>query len=236
MKLKICEVITLSFTEKKLSSQEIQKMSEIFIHSAPFIVNLWDNKKNLLTTSKQAITIFDLENMQQYIDHFAELSPEFQPCGTPSMEKAFLVLDEAFEHGIAKFEWMHQKLNGEQLPMEITLVRIKHQNEYMVIAYSTDLRPIKEAMKKEQASYNMTRMFLDSAPFFIETWDSELNLLECNLTAAKLFGLTDAKEYIRIFKDFVPEYQPCGTLSSEKLPYLIKETIRKISLLPVSKL
>ena len=207
---------------KTMAEEESDDINEILINSAPFIINVWNDELNMVTTSEQAAVMFGFDDKKQYIERFSELSPEFQPCGTPSDEKVVHYLNHAFKHGYANFEWMHQTINGEPVPSEVTLVRFKHRGKYMLVSYASDLRLIKAAMAKVQESYEMTQMFVDSAPFFVEIWDDKLNLLECNQTAAKMFGLADTDEYMRIFDDLSPEYQPCGTLSSEKIFNVIK--------------
>ena len=206
---------------------ESNEINEILINSAPFIINVWDDSLNLVTTSNQAAKMFGFEDKKQYIDRFNELSPEFQPCGTPTSEKITNYLNYAFEHGYANFEWMHQTIDGEPMPSEITLVRFMRQNKYMLVAYASDLRPIKAAIQKVQESYEMTKIFLDSAPFFVEIWDSGLNLAECNQTAAKMFKLDNTEEYMKIFNDLSPEYQPCGTPSSEKILSVVDNAFKK---------
>jgi len=206
---------------------EANEINEILINSAPFIINVWDDELNIVTTSDQSAKTFGFEDKKEFIDRFNELSPEFQPCGTLTAEKIVKHLNSAFEHGYDNFEWMHQTINGEPLPSEITLVRFKRQNKYMLVSYASDLRPIKAAMAKVQKSYEMAQMFIDSAPLFVEVWDSKLNLIECNQTAANIFGLTDTKECMRIFSDLSPEYQLCGTPSKEKILTIVETAFRE---------
>ena len=130
--------------------QEAFELNKILVDSAPFVLNLFDDELNLLTTSDYAVTIFELESKQQYIDNFMELSPEFQPCGTPSAKKAKEMLAKAFNDGRNIFEWMHQTSKGEPLPMEIVAVRFKRSDKYMIAAYATDLRSVKAVLDSEK--------------------------------------------------------------------------------------
>ena len=211
-------------TEK---ARELNEINEILINSAPFIINVWDDGPNLIATSDQSAKMFGFDEKRQYIERFNELSPEFQPCGTPTAVKIVEVLNKAFDEGYNNFEWMHQTITGEPLPSEITLVRFIRQNKRFLVAYARDLRPIKAAMAKVQQSYEMAQSFIDEAPFFIEIWDDKLNLIECNKTAARMFELTDSDEYMRIFDELSPEFQPCGTPSAEKIMLLVKTAFRE---------
>jgi len=125
--------------------------SEMFFETSPFIMNIWSEELVMLKTSKKAVEVFDLDNQQTYIDRFSELSPETQPCGTPSGMKAVSFVKQAFETDEpVVFEWMHKKLNGELIPSEITLMRYNLGGKFFVAAFTVDLRQISEAIRREQ--------------------------------------------------------------------------------------
>ena len=52
-------------------------------------------------------------------------------------------ITKAFKDGYFRFEWMHKKLNGEPVPSEITLVRVKYKDGFIVAGYTRDLRELK---------------------------------------------------------------------------------------------
>ncbi|MCL1821059.1 MAG: ATP-binding protein, partial [Oscillospiraceae bacterium] len=90
--------------------------------------------------------LFGLSSKQEYLDTFFLLSPEFQPDGSPSSERAAELVREAFDVGYLQFEWMHQNLDKEQIPCEITLIRIKEKDDYIVAGYTRDIRKLKAAI------------------------------------------------------------------------------------------
>ena len=169
---------------------ETDEMNKIFLSSAPFIVNIWDDSLKLLATSPQAVRIFGLKDQRQYIELFDSLSPEFQPCGTRSAEKAAAYIRKAFEKGSAKFEWMHQTLGCEPVPCEIALVRFRRGNRNRVVAYTVDLRPVKAAMKREYEASKMNEILLNSAPFVMNLWDSDFRLISTTRQSLELFELS----------------------------------------------
>jgi PAS domain S-box-containing protein len=59
--------------------------------------------------------------------HPSELSPERQPDGESSREKADLNIQRALERGYQRFEWQHRRSSGEVFPVEVTLTRIPHR-------------------------------------------------------------------------------------------------------------
>lgn len=54
----------------------------------------------------------------------AEISPERQPDGRPSTEKAAAMIDTALRVGYHRFEWTHSRADGSNVPVEVTLTPI----------------------------------------------------------------------------------------------------------------
>jgi len=66
-----------------------------------------------------------------------------------------------------------------------------------------------------------TKIMLDATPICTNFWDKNLNIIDCNQEALKLFELSTKKEYQEMFHYLSPEYQPDGRLSREKSMELI---------------
>jgi len=137
--------------------REANEMNEIFLRSSPFVMNIWDDAYNLVSTSPQSIKMFGIPCQERYLERFHDLSPEYQPCGMPSHIKAIDCVKKAFSEGHAKFEWMHQTLSGEPMPTEVTLERFTRQGKQMVAAYTVDLRPVKAAIEEKQQAEDESR-------------------------------------------------------------------------------
>lgn len=150
--------------EEKMA--EAEERTQIMLDATPLCCNLWDKDLNNIDCNQEAVTLFDLSSKQEYLDKFFELSPKYQPCGTLSTEKAAINIHTAFSEGYCRFEWMHQKLNGEKMPCEITLVRVKYKDHFIVAGYTRDLRDL-----KTQAQWFQS--ILDSVPFpiTVTNWD-----------------------------------------------------------------
>ena len=56
--------------------------------------------------------------------HPSQLSPEFQPDGRSSREKADENTQIALDRGSHRFEWIHRRANGEDFPAEVLLTPI----------------------------------------------------------------------------------------------------------------
>ncbi len=56
--------------------------------------------------------------------HPSHLSPEFQPDGRPSAEKADEMIQIALERGSHRFEWVHRRVDGIDFPVEVLLTSV----------------------------------------------------------------------------------------------------------------
>ncbi len=196
--------------------READERTQIMLDATPLCCNFWDENYSNIDCNEEAARLFDLKNKQEYIDRFSELSPEYQPDGRLSSEKGMEKVRLAFKTGFQKFEWMHQKLNGEPIPAEITLVRVKRGDTYIVAGYTRDLRELKATLAKMREADERTQIMLDATPLCCNLWDENYNNIDCNAEAARLFDLSSKQEYLDRFAELSPEYQPDGRLSSEK--------------------
>lgn len=134
--------------ETRRSLRESSERTQLMLDSMPIVANFWNKDCKNIDCNLAAAKLFDLESKQEYLERFFELSPLVQPCGRPTPEMATEYISRAFEEGYARFEWMHQKLDGEPLPAEIILVRLRHRDQDIVVGYTHDLREVK-AMSAE---------------------------------------------------------------------------------------
>ncbi|MCL1854717.1 MAG: PAS domain-containing protein, partial [Clostridia bacterium] len=127
---------------------EAHEQTTLLLDAMPFACNWWDRSLRLSGCNEGTIRLFQLSGRQEFIDHFYDFSPEYQPDGKLSAEEAVIKLKKAFEEGRCVFEWAHQKRDGTPIPTEVTLIRIAHNNGYVVAGYVRDLREYKQMMNE----------------------------------------------------------------------------------------
>ncbi len=206
--------------------READERTRIMLDATPLCANFWDKDFNNIDCNQEAVKLFGLKDRQEYLERFYELSPEFQPDGVPSARKALEYVKKAFEDGWIRFEWMHQKLSGEPIPSEITLVRVKYRSDYIVVGYTRDLRELKAMLAKMREADERTQLMLDATPLCCNLWDRNFNNIDCNQEAVKLFELKDKQEYLERFFELSPEFQPDGRRTDEKALEYIKTAFR----------
>ena len=193
----------------------LEDLGDAFLNYAPGTMSAWDQNANVLAVNEQVLEMFGLDNKEQYINLlFTKLSPEFQPCGTPSSEKAKKYIDQAFSEGRVNFEWSHKTLSGEPLPVECTLVRVNRKVNPIVIGFAIDLRPIVEAHNEELEKLTKTEreatehydLMINTIPLLVNYWGQDHSLKGNNKASTEYYrqyieGASSPDEAYRIVHD-----------------------------------
>lgn len=189
------------------------------LDATPLCLNLWDKEYHNIMCNREAVKLFELDSEREYLDHFNLLSPERQPDGSLSSERAKEKIREAMQTGRIQFNWLHKKTDGELIPAEITLVRIdglEEDGSAMVAGYTRDLRDQIRAEKAERLMARRVRAVVDSSPLACVLWNMRQEVLDCNQIAVEMLGARDKEEVLHDFDSFLPIYQPDGSVSVEK--------------------
>jgi signal transduction histidine kinase/CheY-like chemotaxis protein/PAS domain-containing protein len=160
--LMMSNVINRNMQTVKL--READDRVRVMLDAVPMGANFWDKNYNIIDCNMESVKIFDLARKSEYCERFYELSPEYQPDGRQSKEKAIELLKKAFDQGYCRFEWMHQKINGEPVPCIITLVRVEYREDFIVAGYTYDLRELKNTiaqMNESRRSLNIMENILN---------------------------------------------------------------------------
>ncbi|MDR0456496.1 MAG: response regulator [Treponema sp.] len=216
----ILSVILMRISSEKNKSDERMR---IMFDAMPLGANIHNKDFDFFDCNEGAVNLFGLSNKKEYLEKFHQLSPEYQLDGELSSKKAAEFIDKAFAEGYYRFEWMHRKLNGESIPCEVTLVRVKYNKEYVLAAYMRDLREIKAAMNKLREADERTQVMFDATPLGATFWNRDFQLIDCNQEIVRLFDMSSKQECLGKFFQLSPKYQPDGGLSKEKVIGFIKK-------------
>ncbi|MGB7847064.1 MAG: EAL domain-containing protein [Candidatus Acidiferrum sp.] len=127
--------------QRRLGESE-NKYRALFEDSAD--ANWLMDEKGLLNCNSAALKMFGYAAAAE-MRHPADLSPPQQQDGTPSGKAAKQRLAAAFLNGKERFEWLHQRKNGEVFPAEVCLTALTLRRRPTLLATVRDITKRKEA-------------------------------------------------------------------------------------------
>jgi len=151
--------------EKKLLAEmyEANERTHAMLDATPIGCSVWDAELNHIDCNLEMVKLFEMSSKQEFLTRFFELSPEYQPNGKLSAELVKANLAAVFEKGYARFEQVHQLLNGTPVPCEITLVRVPQRNGYNICGYMRDLRELKKHEAEQERDRQRANTLLELA-------------------------------------------------------------------------
>jgi signal transduction histidine kinase/DNA-binding response OmpR family regulator len=130
--------------------READERAQILLGAAPVSCTLFDENNRAIDCNAETLKMLGIQDRGDYLDNHLKYSPEYQPDGVPSSEKAAAVTKKALETGYCRFEWTHIDANGQTVPCEVTLVRVKHRGQFVIAGYARDLREFKAMVRETQ--------------------------------------------------------------------------------------
>ena len=245
------EKITYQNSLQKI--QEAEDRAQILIDATPLCCNFWDEELNNIDCNEEALRMFGFSDRQEYLENFLNLWPQHQPDGEPSIDMFIEKLQTAFTTGYQRFEWMQQMPDGEPVPTEVTLVRVKYGDRFVVAAYSRDLRELKAYLAELKVAEDKLRQARDLAEHnaqaksdFLANMSHEIRtpmnavlgmlhlLSETDVDAQQQYYLEkaslSAKALLRIINDILDFSKiEAGKLEIEKVEFALETVLRNIS-------
>ncbi len=166
----------IEITERKKMEQMLQESEErfrtLFNDSADAYLIL---DGNIFVNCNQAtLEMLRASTKEEVLStHPSQLSPEFQPDGQPSVDKAEEMIRIALEQGSNRFEWMHRRMDGEDFPVEVLLTPIVVGEKTIIHTAWREITERKEAENKLKASHERTLTILNSIPADVYVSDLE---------------------------------------------------------------
>ena len=149
--------------------------------------------------------------------HPSLLSPEFQPDGRPSGEKADEMIRATLERGSNRFEWMHRRVDGEDFPVEVLLTPIAIGDRQVI---HTVWREIIERKQAETVQKKYQELILSSRDG-IASIDMQGNVTDGNASFERITGYTLAELKKMNLSDLTPaKWLPMETeiLTTQVIP------------------
>jgi len=142
-------------TNEDLSENE-NRYRTLFDQSADAILIIEDEQ--FVDCNSATVEMLGYRNKKELLEtHPSELSPETQPDGQSSFDKANEMMSIALNQGSHRFEWDHMRYNGEVFPVEVLLTAVPFQGRTSLHVVWRDIteRKQSEDIVKRLAAFAM---------------------------------------------------------------------------------
>ena len=190
----LIQAIIRDFTDHKIAenalSESQNKYKTLFQKSADAILIIEGDK--FVDCNDATVQMLKYDNKTELLEtHPSELSPQKQPDGRESFEKANEMMAIAIDHGSHRFEWDHKRKNGEVFPVEVLLTSIPLPEGNFIHVVWRDITARKHAdLLLKESEERFRRLFKDlgDAVFVCGIGDNFEKILEVNPSAEQQTG------------------------------------------------
>ena len=172
--------IEINREKTKQIIEQKQLFETIFNKSKDGILILDEEK--FIDCNEAAVNMLNYESKEELLGKYPhELSPEFQPDGMLSSEKAIHHIQRALKNGYYNFEWIHTKSDGEEFWLDIILSDISTDDKIMLFVVWRDIDEKKKVEAKlEELNYSLEKQIAEEVKknIEIESQRQELILAE----------------------------------------------------------
>jgi len=148
-------------TERRLADQSLRESEEkhrtLFDSSRDAIMTLTPPTWLFTSANPATVELFKVRDEAEFISLGPwQLSPERQPDGKPSDEKAREMIETAMRNGSHFFEWTHCHSDGTPFPAEVLLTRMEQRGQVLLQATVRNITDRKQA--EEQRNKLITEL------------------------------------------------------------------------------
>ena len=146
-------IVFIVLYRQYLLKRQLEKQKElyelVFDNASDGVLLIDAQTGTFVKCNDQIVNILKANSKDDVLNaHPSELSPEFQPDGKTSLEKANEMMTIAMQTGYNKFHWKHVRMNGEEFWVEVTLTKFTIDNKVTLYVTWKDID--KEICAKEQ--------------------------------------------------------------------------------------
>jgi PAS domain S-box-containing protein len=122
------------------TTEDLKKYKIFYEASSDALMTLEPPEWNFTSGNPAAVKLFGAKDEQEFISLRPwDFSPEKQPDGKKSADKAKEMVMKAMEEGSNFFEWTHKKYKGESFPATVLLTRVEIDGNKFLLATVRDI-------------------------------------------------------------------------------------------------
>ncbi len=194
--------------EIKLSESE-EKYKQLFESSRDALMTLSPPSWKFTNANKAALVLFKVGSVTDFTALGPwELSPQKQPDGRYSIEKAQEMITIAMRDGSNFFEWQHNTIDGKVFTADVLLTRLEFDGQILVQATVRDIGDKKKIEEKLRRERDFSTRLIENVPAVIIILDKQGKIIRFNKYIEKLTGYSmDEVKGKDWFSTFIPQNQ-----------------------------
>jgi PAS domain S-box-containing protein len=182
----LAQVIRQAQAEEALRASE-EKHRVLFESSRDAIMSIEPPAWKFTSANSATLKMYGARNEEEFVSLGPwELSPDRQPDGCDSAEKAREMIETALREGACSFEWTHRRIGGEEFSADVLLTRMELGGKVMLQAC---VRDITERNRVEGQLRKLAQA-VDQSPVSIVITDRAGNIEFVNPKFTRITGYT----------------------------------------------
>ena len=188
--------ITRDITRRRKSEQALEVTRQRYrtlIDYAPEAITVLDkDSMKYVDANENAALLFgyDLEKLLTLGP--VEVSPEYQPDGSLSIDLSKQQIAGLHSGGQTSFEWIHRNAQGDDIPCEVRLVKLPTNHQQLIRGSIIDIRARKRVEKKLRERETNLAITLNAIGDAVIVTDAQQRITRINPVAEKLTGWSAA--------------------------------------------
>jgi len=163
----ITTLLASVIASRRLAASE--ERNRIMADTVPMCCAFWDENGNPIDCNRETLSLFGLKDKNEFIEKFYSLSPRYQNDGRDSVKAIKEITRKVFITGSVRFTWTHLTVNGDLIPVDVTVIRVPKGENYILAGYLCDLREQKAAQEAAERYTKAKNEFLASVSHEIRT-------------------------------------------------------------------
>jgi PAS domain S-box-containing protein/putative nucleotidyltransferase with HDIG domain len=140
VKLQIAIDVSDSIQASRALRESEKRYRALFENSLDALMTISPPDWRFTSANEAMLELFNIESKSQFLElNPWQLSPEYQPDGRSSAEKAAEQIQIAIEEGSNFFQWTHKKISGEEFNATVQLSRVDTDQDFFVQATVVDI-------------------------------------------------------------------------------------------------
>jgi len=211
-------------TERKRSEEALRESEEIyrtlFTKSKDAMMTLSPDE-GFHSGNPAAIKMFACRDEKDFISRTpAELSPEYQPDGALSSDKAREMMRMALDKGSNFFEWRHKCLDGTEFPATVLLSKVEKGSRAYLQATVRDITERKRMEEAIAAAKDYTENIIKSIVDTLIVIDPDGKIRSINEATVILLGYKEEDLIGKPFGMIVAEEEEEEEEEEEGIPFI----------------